>query len=863
MDATPQHPGTGIVGLDAAIDGLRIGDNVVWQCSTLDDFARVLAPFLRSARAEGRRLVYVRFADHDKFLGGDDVEEHLLDPSAGFEPFAVAVHDLIAATGPEAFYVFDSLATLRHAWHSDLMVMNFFKVTCPFLYELDTIAYFPLLREQTTLATLAGIRETTQVLFDLQVVDDEVYVHPLKVDGRSSPTMFFPHYVRGREATPVTSSEASARLSAAQGRRRGRPDHWTRLVDRAFDALDAGLDEQVHAHGVLADALLGRDTERMGGLARRHLRLSDLVLIASRLVGTGNIGGKAVGMLTARAILAHDPAGRFSEHLEPHDSFHIGTDVFYTYLVTNGWWHHRLEQRSPDGFLEAGAALHAELPHGRFPAPVREEFLRMLEHYGQAPIIVRSSSLLEDNFGNAFAGKYDSVFLANQGTPEERLEALEDAVRTVYASAMSPDALAYRLTRGLAGADEQMAILVQRVSGDHHGSLFFPHAAGVANSSNLYTWDAEVDAEAGMLRLVIGMGTRAVDRTTTDHARIVALDDPLRGRLSDPEDLSAHSQRRVDAVDLATNTFSTVRLDDLTSTDIRADWSLFVSPDRAVLRRLVERERSSGRRARPGPPPVVADFRGLLAGTAFPGVMRAMLAALAEAYHYPVDVEFTVNINAAGAPRIGIVQCRPLQTRGPGAAVAMPEVADPDGVLFASQGEFMGGNVRLPLDYVVSVRPDAYMKLGSPARHAVARGIGAVNRALAGTQYLLMGPGRWGTTTVSLGVPVRFTEINHAAALVEATYAEGDFRPELSYGSHFFQDLVETGIFYAAIFGERPDVTFHPEMALQRPNLFGSLVRDAEPGLAEVIHVARLEGLELYSDIVSQRVVCAPASALR
>ncbi len=853
-----------MAGLDAAITGLRIGDNVVWQCSTLDDFTRILVPFLRSARRQGRRLVYVRFATHDPFVGGDDVEEHVLDPATGFEPFATAVHDLIAATGPRAFYVFDSLAELRDAWHSDLMVMNFFKVTCPFLYELDTIAYFPLLRDETTHATLAGIRETTQVLFDLQVVADDVYVHPLKVDGRSSPTMFFPHRIRDTEATPVTSSEESARLSAAQGRRRPRPDHWTQLVDSGFDALDAGPEQQARAQAVLADALLSRACDRMGALARRHLTLPDLVLVATRLVGTGHIGGKAVGMLTARAILAHADGGPSTDDLEPHDSFHIGADVFYTYLVANGWWEHRLAQRSPEGFLSAGAALHEALPTGRFPLTVREEFLSMLEHYGQAPIIVRSSSLLEDNYGNAFAGKYDSVFLANQGSPEERLSALEGAVRTVYASAMSEDALTYRQARGLAEADEQMAVLVQRVSGDHHGSLFFPHAAGVANSSNLYTWDADVDAEAGMLRLVVGMGTRAVDRTTTDHARIVALDDPMRGRLSDAEELSAQGQRRVDAIDVATNTFTTVRLDALAGTDIHAPWSLFVSPDTAVLRRLAERARERGpvRRAS-GPSPVIADFRGLLGGTRFPVVMRGILATLADAYDYPVDIEFTVNIAADGSPRIGIVQCRPLQTRGPGAAVAMPAITDADGVLFAGQGDFMGGNVRLPLTHVVTVRPDAYLRLGSPARHAVARAIGVLNRSLADESFLLIGPGRWGTTTVSLGVPVRFTEINRAAALVETTYPAGDFLPELSYGSHFFQDLVETGIFYAAIFGGRPGVTYRPDLALARPNLFGDLVLDAEPGLAEVIHVARFDGLELYSDIISQRVVCALTSALR
>lgn len=846
---------TGIGGLDAAVDGLRIGDNVVWHCANLADFSRVLAPFLDAARAEGRRLVYVRFGSHPHLVGTHDVEVHRLDPTEGFEPFALAVHDLIADTGREAFYVFDSLAELRACWHSDLMVMNFFKVTCPFLFQLDTIAYFPLLRDQTTAATLAGVRETTQVLLDLHVVDDETYIHPLKVDGRHSPTMFFPHHVTNGTATPITSSEASARLSAARGRARRRPDHWTSVVDQAFEALDADTGTRAAAYAVLADALLGRPGQRMGELARRHLDLADLLVVASRMIGTGNIGGKAVGMLTARAILQHDARDRFDTHLEPHDSFHIGADVFYTYLVTNGWWHHRLAQRSPDGFLSAGATLHELLGTGTFPETVREQFVALLEHFGQAPIIVRSSSLLEDNYGNAFAGKYDSFFLANQGTPADRLAAFEDAVRAVYASSMSPDALRYRQVRGLAEADEQMAILVQRVSGDHHGDSFFPHAAGVGNSSNLYTWDASMDADAGMLRLVVGLGTRAVDRTNLDHARIVALADPLARRFCDPDELSASSQRRVDTLDLAANALVTVPLERLVGTDIRADWSLFTSPDTAALRRLADLERRSGRSRNPRYPLVVADFTGLLGHTPFPGFMRDVLDALSTAYDHPVDVEFTVNVTADGDVRVGIVQCRPLQTRGPGAAVAMPDLTDRDDVLFETHGNFMGGNVRLPLRYVVAVRPEHYLRLGTSERHGVARLVGLVNRALAGEAFALVGPGRWGTTTESLGVPVRFAEINHAAALIETTYADGDFRPELSYGSHFFQDLVETGIFYAAIFDGRPGTTYSPDVVWRRPNVVTDLVPGAAPHLVDVVHVACFDDLELASDIVTQRVV--------
>ncbi|MFV0406226.1 MAG: PEP/pyruvate-binding domain-containing protein [Propioniciclava sp.] len=842
-----ERASTGHPGVDAAIDGLRIGDNVVWTVDDLADFRRVLDRFLAQCRTDGRRLTYVRFADHPALLTErDGVDIQVLDPSAGFETFAVAVHELVAAQGRRAFYVFDCLSELLDAWHSDLMVMNFFKVTCPWLYELDTIAWFALLREEHATATIAGVRETTQVLLDLKVVDGQSYVHPLKVQGRSAPTMFFPHLLDGELAIPVTSSDASARLHSPFGRLRTRPDRWQRDVDLAFSALDGSAADQQATADLLGTVLIGQDGP-MVELARRHLTLSDLLVIASRLVGTGRIGGKAVGMLVARAILSHDVEDRFESHLEPHDSFYVGADVFYTYLVANGWWATRLRQRSPEGFLEAGAELHAQIPAGTFPAVVVEQFRLMLESFGQAPIIVRSSSLLEDNFGNAFAGKYDSFFLTNQGDPDTRLAALIQAVQAVYASSMSADALSYRQARGLADADEQMAVLVQRVSGDHHGTYFFPHAAGVGTSDNLYAGGNNL-ADAGMLRMVIGLGTRAVDRTGRDHARIVPLGAPVPPRAALVEDTAGRSQRRVDVLDLTRDTSTTVPLTALANA-LGPVWPMLTSPDRGAQQRLRERGRE-------GTVPRIADFDGLLRTTGFPALMEQAMDALEAAYAYPVDIEFTVNLSD-GIPRVGLVQCRPLQTRGAGTGIAMPSDPDPAQLLFAS-ADFMGGNLQLPLDYVILVRPEAYLRLGQSDRFAVARQLGALNQALADSAFLLVGPGRWGTTTEALGVPVTFAEISHVSVLVETTYADGDFRPELSYGSHFFADLVEAGIFYCALLDDRPGVTFQPHLITDQDNLLGDL--DPSSNLSHVIHVARPSGLTLYSDVLSRQVLCLTAT---
>ena len=833
---------TGIPGLDTIIDDLRIGDNVVWQVDSARDFADIAEPFVARALAQGRRVIYLSFGQRQPLLDDPSaVEVRTLDPFEGFERFAIAVHDMLAEVGRLGFYVIDPLSDLHRAWRSDLMVANFFKATCPFLFELDTIAYFPLLRNRHSYATVAAIRETTQVLLDLHRIDDALYVQPLKVWQRHSPTMFFPHLLSGGRALSLTSSAATTQLFASLARRIDRPEVWQGVVDDAWAALDGDADTSEQARTTLLEVLVGANG-RMAELSRRWLRLVDLLAVASRLIGTGRIGGKSLGMLVARSILEQDPSGDVARRLEPHDSFFVGSDVFVTFLVFNGWWPLWIAHKRDVGGADAAATLCALIASGEFPRALEEDFLQLLEHFGQAPIIVRSSSLLEDDFGNAFAGKYDSVFCVNQGNPVERLAALENALRTVYASAVGAQALQYRADRGLLKLDEQMAVLVQRVSGDLHGGLFFPLAAGVANSSSLYVWDPNL-SDAGMARLVTGLGTRAVDRTAGDYARIVSLADPSSWPVP-IGDRGKWSQRRMDVLDLAADKFRTVPVAETGQLVARPDWALIAGPDAEAARRLRELGRS-------GRVPELVDFDGLLGEAGLAELLRAALARLADAYRHPVDIEFTVNADRSGGLVLNLVQCRPLQTTGVGGAIGTPAVV-PDRCLLAITGNFMGGNLRLPIERVVLVRPDAYLALGRPDRYAVARAIGVLNRALPGSA-LLIGPGRWGTSMPSLGVPTHFNDLNRFVGLVETTYAEGGFRPELSYGSHFFQELVESGVCYAAVFDDRAEVVYRPQLVLDLPNESSEFL--ADDTLAAVIHVANTPRLMLYTDVTEQRLV--------
>lgn len=840
---------TGSKGFDAVIDKLRLGDNVVWQVDTISDYKQMVDPYVAQARLEKRNLVYVRFGSHEPILEeSPDIKTYHVEAKKGFESFATAVHKLIEHEGRKAFYVFDCLTDLLEYWYSDLMIGNFFRVTCPFLYELNTIAYFAIIRNVHTFSTIARIRETTQLLLDLYQVNKKFYIHPLKVWERYSPTMFFPHLIEGDEAVSITASSEAAELFSRINRSGERLDYWDVVFNRAKEALALEPQQQQTTKRLLMSMLIGRDS-KMFELCDRYFTLSDILMIGSREVGTGFIGGKSVGMLLARKILEREGKQRFVPYLEPHDSFYIGSDVFYTYIVQNGWWQLRTRQKTEEGYFTLAPELRERLLHGKFSENIREEFVQMLEYFGQSPIIVRSSSLLEDNFGNAFAGKYESVFCANQGTPEERYEAFEQAIRTVYASTMNEDALAYRKNRGLWEKDEQMAILVQRVSGDHYQDIFFPHIAGVGNSSNLYVWDKNMDMEAGMLRLVFGLGTRAVDRTVGDYARIVSLDDPTRVPLINHQDERKFSQHYIDLISLRENTLTTKKVEDIIPFDIKADMELFARLDYKIADRLKELGYTDTSSA------YIWDFKRLLKETEFPGLMRDMLALLSKVYDYPVDIEFTGNFTKDNRFKVNLLQCRPLQTKGLGKLVNIPEIANEKDCFFSTKGNFMGGNVRLPIDFVVYVHAKGYSKLSEQDKYAVARQIGMINTALKGKNAMLVGPGRWGTTTPSLGVPVHFTELCSMSVICEVASAEAGMMPELSYGSHFFQDIVETGIFYVAIFDGEKDVVFNPEYVLDKENLLPGLLPQSA-SFADVIQIVETKGMEVFSDIVSQRLLC-------
>ncbi|MBN2269045.1 MAG: PEP/pyruvate-binding domain-containing protein [Sedimentisphaerales bacterium] len=852
---------TGLEGLDKILTGLQKGDNVVWQVDSVQHFRSFVRPYVSRAARDGRKLVYMRFAAHPPLVEpGENVAIHNLDANSGFETFSSQVHNIITDEGKEAYYVFDCLSDLLSAWVTDLMIGNFFLITCPYLFELDTIAYFALLRDKHSYKTIARIRETTQILLDLYSFEGSFHVHPLKVWRRYSPTMFLPHIRKGDEFVPITTSVDAARLISYFSRKGPEPaqralDYWDRVfldVEELCQRVPASSEQRNSAIEQLCRMMIGRE-ERILSLAQAHFSLEDLLDIRKRMIGTGFIGGKAVGMLLANKVISADQSLGLSGCLEPHDSFYVGSDVFYTYLVENGWWNLRMEQKSEDGYFKVASELRERLLTGKFPDQICEQFREMIEYFGQSPIIVRSSSLLEDAFGNAFAGKYESLFCVNQGDPDERYRRFEEAVRRVYASTMGQDALTYRLQRGLDQEDEQMALLVQRVSGSHRNGYFFPDLAGVGMSHNPFVWKPDMDPKAGMLRLVFGLGTRAVNRVEDDYPRIVALDAPLTRPVAGMDDVRKYSQRRVDLLDTRDNSLRTVAFDELLAEglDIELDYIAVNDPQ---LSRQVREQTGRGGQYR------ILTFKKLFSQTSFVPNMQKILKALERAYSYPVDVEFTANFTEGGSTMINLLQCRPLQTKGSGPHVTLPAAIKPEKIIFKTEGCFMGGCISQKISRLVHIDPEGYSGLPLSHKYDIARLIGKLNRLIRDKltdATMLLGPGRWGTSTPSLGVPVSFHEISNAAVLVEMAYESAGLMPELSFGTHFFQDLVETNIFYVALFPSRDNVVLNRDRLLEMPNLLAKLVPEAGK-YDGVVHVCEtgLDHLRIVGDMLTQKAVC-------
>lgn len=541
-------------------------------------------------------------------------------------------------------------------------------------------------------------------------------------------------------------------------------------------------------------------------IAKEWFSLDDLLAIRRHKIGKGRIGGKAAGMLLALRILQGVAEEDLVRNVTIPESYFLGSDMMYAFMAHSGLMHWGDQKYKDEEQIRAEyERIQREYAQGMFPEDILEELTALLEREAGKPLIVRSSSLLEDNFGSSFAGKYDSFFCPNQGGPEENLKAITQAIAGVYASGLNPDALLYRRSHGLQDYDERLAVLIQVVRGAPYGDYYFPHFAGVAFSRNLFRWSPKIRQEDGFLRLVCGLGTRAVEHLGNDYPRLVALSHPeLRAQVGVKE-IRNYSQKQIDVINLKENAFQTKAIEEVLDRGypyLRYAASLHRDGELVPIRsRVTDRH-----------PALVYTLDSVLHNTPLADRMQRALKHLERNYNSPVDMEFTIELRQGEDGEVGlklyILQCRP-QSQLQEEKVELPKDLGEERIVFSTSRVAPHGQVK-GIRYVLFVTPEGYFALPSAeARTALTRAIGQLNKILEGETFICVGPGRWGTVNPDLGVQVNYADIYNTRALVEVSGKGVGTAPEPSYGTHFFQDLIESQIYPLAVHLDDEDAVFN------------------------------------------------------
>jgi len=570
-------------------------------------------------------------------------------------------------------------------------------------------------------------------------------------------------------------------------------------------------------------------------VAKRYLDIRDFHELMHRMIypgeGHGKIGGKSSGLLLAGHIVRqHAATNEVLAGLKVPKTWYVTSDGLYDFVYTN-----HLEDVFTQKYKDIDQ-IRQEYPdivqvfkHSHFSPEIIRGLSLALDEFGEQPLIVRSSSLLEDRFGAAFSGKYKSLFLANQGTKQERLNALMDAIAEIYASTFGPDPIEYRAERNLLDFQEGMGILIQEVIGTRVGTYYLPVFAGVAFSHNEIRWSPRIKREDGLVRIVPGLGTRAVDRLGDDFPVLASPGQPGLRANTTVEEIVRYSPQSADLICLETNSFETVNVQNLLKEcgenlpGVEMLVSLLDGGHlRTPMKGQIDFERDD----------FVVTFEGLLTRTPFLGQIRGLLSLLQEKVNTPVDLEF-----ASDGKDLYLLQCRAQNPAKFAAASPIPRDLPRDQIVFSANRYVSNGTIP-NVTHIVYVDPEQYSRLGDLTElNAVGRAVGKLNKVLPKRQFILMGPGRWGSRgDIKLGVKVTYSDINNTAMLIEIARRKGDYTPDVSFGTHFFQDLVEASIRYLPLYPDDEGVIFNERFLRNSGNILPAVVPE-HAALADTVFV--------------------------
>jgi hypothetical protein len=518
-----------------------------------------------------------------------------------------------------------------------------------------------------------------------------------------------------------------------------------------------------------------------------------------KILGKERVGGKAKGLIFSQLAFESEGPPEMPNLEELNDlggirfprSTVLATDFFDGFMADNNLEDVVYRKCSKEIEMQE---MNRIFMNAETTGDLRKAMGKILESES-GPLIVRSSSLLEDNVDYSFAGVYLSIFLTNQGTSEERMSAFSQAIKEVYASTYNANAKAYRKKHEIPWQREKMALLIQNVIGQiYPDNLFYPLFAGVAFSKSFYRWTDKISIDDGVVRIVVGLGTAAVGR---GYARVFSPGRPeLRPEGMDVANILRYSQTTIDALDMAQG-FRTHHLDgSMQNPDLYKVCSILKEYDMLMDAPSVLTELD---RIVPTFNPILKFGRHIK----LVPVIRHLFSGLEKLFGIPVDIEFAINFerrkDGDSTGQFYLLQVRPLGARPEHSHVQIPEIDKTKRIIETKQ--VLGNGVLENIRHVVYVSPDIY---NFEIAYKVAREIGEVNALLDHSPYILIGPGRWGTSNPQLGVPIHYFEISNAKVIVEI--ASRRFTPEVSYGTHFFGDLLSANIIYIPVFTDKGDL---------------------------------------------------------
>ncbi|MDF2654045.1 MAG: phosphoenolpyruvate synthase [Bacillota bacterium] len=577
------------------------------------------------------------------------------------------------------------------------------------------------------------------------------------------------------------------------------------------------------------------DHSKMIENARRNLCVEDFCELLDTVIcspkSSGKIGGKATGFFLANKIIeAHLKKDPGYTNIKKLRTWYIAADELESLLHNN--YLDELNEHKYRDILEIRISypkvVHS-IKNARMSPYILTELNHILEQCEDRPLIIRSSSLLEDQRNTAFSGKYKSLFLTNTGTKAERMKGLIECVLEVYSSMFSPDSIQYRKEHGLLDSSEQMGVMIQEVVGRKIGPYYFPLFAGVGFSYNEFRWSPRLKREDGLLRMVMGLGTRAVDRVGDDFPILISPGQPKLRVNQVPQELRKYSPQMMDVLDMENNRFVSVPIADIMKQygneipNLNLTVSVLKDDFITEYNRLVSDSDKDH---------YVVTFDGLINKTPAAAQLKSIMSLLEEKLGYAVDIEF-----ASDGENLYILQCRPQSKNRNNLPAAIPANISAQNTVFTADKYISNGRVT-GIKTVVYIDPEEYGKL---ERHQdlirVGSAVSELNHILYRRSFILMGPGRWGSRgDIKLGVQVTYSDICNASMLIEIAQKKSRHQPELSFGTHFFQDLVEADIKYLPLYPEDDDVIFNRNFFHKNTNSLETML----PSFADLSDVIKV-----------------------